>query len=508
MKKEEEENKNIVERPPIVVVMGHVDHGKTKLLDYIRNTNIIAGEAGGITQHIGAYEIEHGGKKITFIDTPGHESFSQMRSRGANVADIALLVVSAEEGVKPQTLESLEKIKEEKMPFMVVVNKIDKAESNPARVRQQLAEKGVISEEWGGVVPFCEVSAKTGEKIDELLDLIVLMAEMEGLNGDVSEAGQGVIIESHCDPRIGMVAVLLIRNGSMKIGNYIVVGNACGKIKNLQDFRGKNIDFATFSSPVKVTGFSSLPSLGEEFRIFVDKKEAEQFAGAHICAEDESVKCEICAEKKILNIILKTDVKGSIEAIEKTINEKMKFKEAEVNIVFSGVGDITETDLKLAQSSKSIIAMFNTKRPQNIQILMQTMDIKFISTNIIYELFDMLKDEMKKIIDASVEKVDLGKLEILGVFKTGKDKVIIGGKVVSDKISKGAKADIFRGDQHLFSGKISQLQHNKADVNEVSKGKECGLMISGIKTQNETDVKVGDHLLAYEERALEKELTI
>jgi translation initiation factor IF-2 len=502
-----EKKQNITERPPIVVVMGHVDHGKTKLLDYIRKTNIVEGEAGGITQHIGAYEIEYKGKKITFIDTPGHEAFSKMRSRGAKVADIAILVVAADEGVKPQTVESLNQIKSAGIPYMVAVNKIDRPEANPERVRQQLSEHGVLPEAWGGTVPFCEISAKTGDKVDELLEVLLLMAEMQELKADPDVPGEGVVIESHRDPRIGTVATLLIQTGTVKVGDFIVAGGVCGKIKNIQNFLGKSIETATFSSPIRVIGFSEITSLGQKFNVFSNKSDAERLATENACKEEKICKAAVCGERKTLNLIIKADVQGSKEAIERSIEEKMNYAEAGVNIIKSDVGDINEGDLKLAQSTGAMIAMFNIKSSHDNQTISQTMGVKMIQANIIYDLFDLIKEELKSLIEVPSERTDIGKLDIMAVFKLEREKAIIGGKVVSGKIVKGMKVDVVRGEHKMTSGKIVQLQQNKMDTDEVVTGKECGLMISGLKFENSPDIKEKDHLLVYEEIMKEKVLT-
>jgi len=495
------------ERPPIVVIMGHIDHGKTKLLDYIRSTNVVDKEAGGITQHIGAYEIEYNGKSITFIDTPGHEAFSKMRSRGANVADIAVLVVAAEEGVKPQTIESLNQIRAAGIPFLVAINKIDKPEANPERVRQQLAEHNVLTEAWGGNVPFAEISAKKGTNIEEMLDLIVLMAEMEELTGDESLPGEGVVIESHKDPRIGIVATLLIRNGTVATGDFVVSGNVCGKIRTLKNFLGKKIEKAKLSSPVQVIGFSDLPTLGEAFKIFESKALAESAAGAHRCEEHVCAEGEPCEGKKFINVVIKTDVQGSKEAIVRHIEENMRYQEAGINILLADVGDLNEGDLRLAQSSGAFIVLFHMEPgASNIQYA-ETMGVRIIRADIIYELFDALEKELALLSSPKHERTEIGELKILGVFKLERDRAVIGGSVHKGMIKKGLHADIVSEGKVIVKGKITELQQAKIDTNEVARGKECGLLVSGFKLQDVPDIKAGDTLVAYEEVVREGVLT-
>lgn len=495
------------ERPPIVVIMGHIDHGKTKLLDYIRSTNVVDKEAGGITQHIGAYEIEYNGKSITFIDTPGHEAFSKMRSRGANVADIAVLVVAAEEGVKPQTIESLNQIRAAGIPFLVAINKIDKPEANPERVRQQLAEHNVLTEAWGGNVPFAEISAKKGTNVEEMLDLIVLMAEMEELTGDEGTPGEGVVIESHKDPRIGIVATLLIRNGTVATGDFVVAGNVCGKIRTLKNFLGKKIEKAKLSSPVQMVGFSDLPTLGEEFKIFGSKALAETAAGSHRCEEHVCAEGEPCEGKKFINVVIKADVQGSKEAIVRHIEENMRFQEAGINILLADVGDLNEGDLRLAQSSGALIILFHMEPGANNVQFAETMGVRIIKADIIYELFDALEKELSLLSSPKHDRAEVGELKILGVFKLERDKAVVGGLVSKGAIKKGLHADIMSGEKLVVKGKITELQQAKIDTNEVSRGKECGLLVSGFKLQDAPDIKAGDTLVAYEETVREGVLT-
>lgn len=501
---------NLISRPPVVVVMGHIDHGKTKLLDYIRKTNVIEKEAGGITQHIGAYEIEiehkPSGRKITFIDTPGHEAFSKMRSRGAKVADIALLVVAADEGVKPQTIEALNHIKESNIPFIVVINKIDKPEAQPTKIKQQLGEQGVFLEGWGGNIANQEISAKTGQGIPELLDLILLVAEVAELKGDPKKLAEGVILESFLNPKRGSTATMLIKDGVLEIGDYLVTEEGVAKIKTLENFKGNLLKNAAFSSPVLITGFKNLVSPGlqvytEKLRTIADKKYQQLSAkgkstpGGKISA--------VAVPNRIFNIILKTDVGGSKEALE-NILDKLNFPEISLKIVKSEVGDINESDLKLATSTKSSIVGFKVKISPLLEESVQKEKINIILGEIIYDLENKVKEEMTKILPPEIKKIELGQLEVLAVFKQEPSRQIIGGKVIKGKIKKGAKIDVLRKKQKISSGRAAQLQHNKQDIEEVSQGKEAGILFVG--SGEFVKILPGDILDIYEEEIIKRQL--
>lgn len=502
-------------RPPIVVVMGHVDHGKTKLLDTIRKTNVIAKESGGITQHIGAYEIVHppvGGQKITFIDTPGHEAFDKMRSRGAAVADIAILVVAADEGVKPQTLEALKHIQEAQIPYIVAINKIDKPEANIDRIKTQLAEKEVLLEGWGGNIPFQLLSAITGQGIPELLELILLVAEMEELKADSSSQGEGVVIESHMDSQRGVVATLLIENGALKSGDYVVIGSIYGKIKSLEDFQGQSIKEATFSSPVLILGLPSVAPLGEKFIALKDKKQTEKIAQENIRQladqlADRKIQAqeEQKTEKAIFNIILRADVSGSEEALNKMITN-LNFEKISAKILKTGVGDIDESDIKFARASGAIICGFKTKVPSAIQMQAENSKIKIISADIIYNLIDAIKEEMKKLLKPEIERILMGKLNVLKVFKQlANGDQVIGGKVTSGIAKKGAILDIIKDGQKIGKGRLTRLQQEKAEASEVSQGKECGILFTPLEPKD-TKIQTGYTLEFYEEKPLPVEL--
>lgn len=505
---------NMIARPPVVAVLGHIDHGKTTLLDYIRKSTVAAKESGGITQHMGAYEVEHAledgtKQRITFLDTPGHEAFSKMRARGAKVADIAVLVVAADEGIKPQTLEALEHIQASGATLVVAINKIDKPEAKPERVKQQLAEKGLLLEGWGGTVPNQELSAKTGKGIPDLLSLLLLVADLAELKADPSVPAEGVIIESHKDARVGNIATLLIRNGTLNQGDYVVAGGALGKIRSIAVTGGTTTRSAQFSSPVVVSGFESLPAVGDTFRTTKDKKEAEvEATQARQNAKDASLTPRatetVEGVKPILNVVLKADVAGTKEALEKMIGD-MNFTQTAARVVKSDVGEVGEGDVAFAESVKGIIAAFKVKPAASAAKLIQNKGVTLLSGETVYELADAVKVELRKLLPPEVVRSDLGKVSILATFKMDKSKMVVGGKVSDGKIKKGAKAEVKRKGAVLYSGKITQLQHNKADVAEVQQGRECGMMIT-MQTPQENLIQAGDELVIYEEEMALREL--
>jgi len=497
---------NLIERPPIVAVLGHIDHGKTTLLDHIRKSNVVAGESGSITQHIGAYEITHAGKKITFIDTPGHEAFDKMRSRGAKVADVGILVVAADEGLKPQTKEAIKHIQDAGLEMIVAINKIDKPEANPQKVKMQLAEEGILLEGFGGTVSNQEISAKSGKGMDELLDLIALTAELHELKGDSKKEGEGVVIEAKTDTKTGTVATLLIKNGVVKTGDFIVAGTATGKIKKMEDDKGVILKEATFSSPISVIGFDTIPAVGDEFHVVGSKKEAENLARLAKETSALGVKSQDQSKegKKLFNVLLKADVAGTKEALENMV-EEANFEEVAANITKADVGDITENDIKFAKSTGSQIAGFKVKASGSIKKLAEQNEVKIITGNVIYEVIENIKKEMASLLSPEIQKNQIGKLQILAIFKQDKTKMIVGGKIIDGKIKRRAKADVKRGGEELMSGSIVQLQHNKEDVAEVTQGKECGIAFQP-KDSTEHKIEVGDILEIYEEETKQKTL--
>lgn len=504
-KNSEQQNRvNLQPRPPVVVVLGHVDHGKTALLDYIRKTNVMGEESGGITQHIGAYEVEHQGGKITFIDTPGHEAFGAMRSRGAKVADIAVLVVAAEEGVKPQTKEAISCIKKSGIPMVVAINKIDKPEANPQKIKRELAQQDILMESLGGKIPSAETSAKTGKGIPELLELILLVAEMENLKADLNSQGRGVIIESYLDSQRGPTATLLIRDGTLKTGQILGTSSTLGKIKILEDFQGKPISKAFPSMPCTILGFQDVPGVGEKFKVFESIESAQKYI--QIKQKKVQQREVVITEpgKKVLNLILKTDVLGSLEAIEGVLKNLPQDK-INLRILKVGVGEIIEEDVKLAQASRAKILGFRVKTNPIAKKWADLQNVTIISFDIIYDLSQTVRNLMQKFLEAEIEKRDIGKVKVLVKFLTEKNRQIIGGKVIEGEVKLGTKIEIIRlgagGEETIGRGRLINLQKDKKDVEKAIKGQECGILYEG-------DVKIeeGDILAIYTEERKKGEL--
>ena len=495
-------------RPPVVVVLGHVDHGKTSLLDTIRKTKIAEKETGGITQHIGAYQIDIP-SPITFIDTPGHEAFSAIRSRGAGVADIAVLVVAADEGVKPQTKEAIKIIQESGIPFIVAINKIDKEGTNIQKVKQDLASENILVEDWGGKVPVVEISAKQNKNIDGLLEMILLVAELEDLKKDMSLPAEGVIIESHLDKRKGYVATALIQKGILKLGDWIVVGTGVGKVKSMDDFLGQPVTEAVPAQPVQIIGWSFSPSIGKKLISADSKDEAEKIASqntdvAPLFQFVDKNKSEN-TNGKVLNIILKSDVASSLEAIELSLNA-IKSDEVAYRAIQYDIGNIGEGDIKMAVGAGARVLGFRVQVDESAKKMAEKESVKVVTFDIIYELIEYIRKEMSELLEPEVKRTLLGKLKVLAVFKIEGKNQIIGGKVTSGKITRGSLAEVLRNNAKLLSGKISQLQHNKNDVSEVKEGLECGLKFEMIPGQTAWDIKEGDILEIYEEEKIARNL--
>ena len=476
---------NIIARAPIVVVMGHIDHGKSKLLDYIRKTNIVESEAGGITQHISAYEVVHKDekgedRKITFLDTPGHEAFSKMRSRGATAGDIAILVVSAEDSVKAQTVEALNTIKESGIPFIVAINKIDKPGANPEKTKMDLAEKEVYLEGYGGDVPYVEISAKIGTGIDHLLDLILLVAEMNEFKGDLSKSASGYVLEANLDPKRGISATLIIKDGTLKKGVFVVSGEAITGTRILENFLGQSVEASSFSSPIRITGWNALPLVGQIFSSFEKKKDAEEEAAKNKSAKQDKkiAKGEApSSEIKLIPIIIKTDVSGSLEAIEKEL-EKLAKENINFKIIQRGVGSISETDFKMASSDKdSIILGFNVKADKNVPEIDEKTGIQMKTFDTIYKMTEWLEQEVEKR-RPRVETLEVvGRAKIQKLFNQTKGKQIVGGKVYEGKLVSPSQIRILRRDFEIGRGSIIELQQAKSKTREVEKPNEFGAMI-------------------------------
>jgi translation initiation factor IF-2 len=485
---EKEKSTGTKTRPPIVVVMGHVDHGKTSLLDYIRKTNVTAREAGGITQSIGAYEISHNGKKITFIDTPGHEAFSKMRSRGAEAADLAILVVAADEGVKPQTKEAIQILKDSKTPFVVAINKIDKPGANVEKIKQDLAANGVMLEGYGGAVSFEPISAKTGENVDKLLDLILLSAEMENLPYSTDAPAKGVIVEARRTTRRGIEASVIIKDGILKTGDFISTPTAFGKVIILEDFLGKKAGQIEPSSPALIIGFESLPQVGEEFKVELELEAADK--------DFESPKTQIKAqppvlpaltpEKNVLNLVLKAADSGSLEVLSQITKNLPEVKE-KINIVSENIGEISTGDIQLARSTAAVIVGFKIKPGKMIVSSAQSQNVKIISSDIVYHLIESIQELIKSI----AQEKPKGELEILAVFNQLKlQEQTVGGQVLDGILRVKNNFDIKRGEEIIGQGRILSLQADKKDVNQAEKDKKCGLVV-GAKVL----IKAGDHLI-------------
>ena len=472
-------------RPPVVVILGHVDHGKSSLLEAIYESfKIVAKESGGITQHIGAYVAEFEGKPITFIDTPGHEAFSAVRSRGAKVADIAVLVVAADEGVKSQTKEAIEEAKKAELPMVVAFNKIDKPEANLERVRQQLSEEGVIVESYGGKVPEVATSAVSKQGIQELLETILLIAELEELKANETTLAKGIVIESYLDSKRGAAATLLIKEGTLTPGSFIGTRSSFGKTRIVEDFTGQAMEKVLPSFPCLVIGFENPPQVGEEFEVFLSEEEARAFLTPTNVVLPQ---VEIAEGLPTLDIILKVDVVGSLEVLEQALLAIPQEKVA-LRFVDAGVGEITETDVKTAVGTKARIIGFRTKAQASATVLAEREKVRIETFEVIYELIQRVRTLMEKNIEPESIKTELGALKILAVFLTDKQRQILGGKVFSGEIKKGSKLEVFRGEDFIGTGKMVNLQKNKKDVNVVKAGEECGLVYEGSERVEEGDV--------------------
>jgi len=486
-----------VPRPPVVVVIGHVDHGKSTLLDYIRKTDVAGNEHGSITQHIAAYEVEHKTKdgkvsKITFLDTPGHEAFSAIRSRGALVADVAVLVVSAEDGVKPQTLEALKAIKSSDIPFVVAINKIDKPNANVELVKQSLAENEVYLEGYGGDTPFVPISAITGAGVSDLLDVILILSEFEELKADESLPAEGIVIESNVDRKVGNSATLIIKNGTLSVGMSLVSGKSLAPVRFIENYLGQKVRKSSFSSPVKIFGWNELPAVGSVFQAFIKKKEAEKFIESQKTEVQKNATENIASDKLQIPIIVKADTAGSLEAILKEIN-KLTFERIVPRVTISGIGQISEKDIQRAIAHKdTIILGFNTEIDTRASRLAEREAISPQIFNIIYKLTEWLSLELNKRIPKITTEEVSGTLKILKVFSVNKDKQVTGGRVDSGLITKGNKVRISRRSNEIGVGVIKELQKQKSQVSEVGEGSECGLLV-----ESKIELAPGDVLTSY-----------
>lgn len=510
MQEENENKKDFPSRPPVITILGHVDHGKTTLLDTLRETHLVEKEAGGITQHINAYQIENKNRLITFIDTPGHEAFQSMRQRGALAADIIILVVAADDGIKPQTKEVAKFILEKKIPFLVAINKIDKPEANVNRVKQQLSEIGIFVEGYGGEISVCEISAKKNLGLDNLLDTILLLADIYDFRADSEREALGIILESHKDPQRGPVSTALIKTGTLKVGQNIVAGNVFGKIKKLENHLGKTVKEAGPSMPVVIIGLNQLPQSNDILRTEQDKLKIKQqkktaqnqktfSASIGQMGSEQIIKTLDKAKKIKWPVVLKADFQGSMEALLQILIA-IPSNEIAVEIVKKGIGPITESDVKAAQSSGASIFGFNSLPTSLANRMAGEMKVDVQSFSVIYELVEKTKEAMAELLEPEIKKIDLGRLKVLAVFKTGKNQMIVGGKVLQGEMVKGENLEIFRKEDFIGKGHLIQLQHNKENAPKVKEGLECGITFDGI------GIEVGDFLDCYKEEKIKRKL--
>lgn len=499
-----DKDEELKERPPVVTIMGHVDHGKTTLLDSIRNSKVTSGEAGGITQHIGAYQVVVNDKKITFLDTPGHAAFTTMRARGAQVTDITILVVAADDGVMPQTVEAINHAKAAEVPIIVAVNKMDKPTANPDRVMQELTEHGLIAESWGGDTIFVPISALTGDGIDNLLEMILLVSEVEEYKANPDRNAYGTVIEARLDKGRGSVATLLVQNGTLSIGDPIVVGSTFGRIRAMVNDIGRRVKDAGPSTPVEITGLSEVPQAGDRFIVFEDEKTARQVGEARAQRAIQETRSESArvsldtlfeqmkqGDVKELNIILKADVQGSAEAVAASL-QKIDVEGAKVNIIHTGVGAITESDIILATASNAIIIGFNVRPNVNAKRMADSEKVDIRLHRIIYKAIEEIEAAMKGLLDPEFQEKVIGQVEVRTTFKVSKVGTIAGSYVTDGKITRDSGIRLIRNGIVIFEGEIDTLKRFKDDVKEVNQGYECGITI-----KNFNDIKEGDVIEAY-----------
>jgi translation initiation factor IF-2 len=510
----EDEADDLELRPPVVTVMGHVDHGKTTLLDAIRKTNVTGGEAGGITQHIGAYQVDIDGQKVTFLDTPGHEAFTSMRARGAQATDIAIIIVAADDGVMPQTVEAINHAKAADVPMIVAINKVDKPNAQPERVKQELTEHGLVVEEWGGDIVTVPISALQQENLDELLEMITLTAEMEELKANPNRPANGIIVEAELDRGRGPVATVLVKNGTLQVGDHIVVGPAHGRVRAMIDDQGQRIEIAGPATPVEVLGLSEVPSAGDVLEVLDESSQVRDIAEDR---QDEKRARELVDHKtavnlddlfeqiqqgeiKDLNIVIKADVQGSIEAIREALLD-LSTDEVQVNVVHSGVGGITETDVMLASASNAIIIGFNVRPGTNARKISEKENIEIRTYRVIYRAIEDVRNAMEGLLDPDYKEVIIGEVEVRDTFKVPKVGMIAGAYVTEGKVTRNAELRLLRDGKIIHEGDISSLKRFKNDVKEVKEGYECGV---GIEDYN--DLKVGDVMEVYEYEEVKRTL--
>lgn len=489
-----------VARPPVVAVMGHVDHGKTSLLDAIRNTDVVAGESGGITQHIGAYQIKRKDRWITFLDTPGHEAFSAIRAHGARITDVAIVVVAADDGVKPQTKEAIKLIQDAGVQLVIAINKIDKPGADSNRVKQELGTLGLVPEEWGGKTVMIDISAKTGQGVEELLDVVLLVADIEEITTRAEGPSDGVVVESHLDSGKGPVATLLVENGLLKPGDFIVSGGTYAKVRNLGDFHGHKLKVATGGMPVQVTGFKALPAFGDLFYGVDSEKTAKEKSVTRQRAD--SIKSMVKAKIGVaelssaitagnvseLKVVVKADVRGTLSTLQESL-ANLRNDEVAVNIVSSGVGDVNESDISSAKASGALVIGFNVGVSSIVKQLADREKVKIQLYKVIYELLDDIRRVLSQMLKPEIIETVIGKLKILGVFKTTKSNVVCGGEVTEGKVESKVGVKIWRNKEQVGHGTLGSLQKEKQEAKQVGAGEQCGLNV-----QTETPILEGDVL--------------
>lgn len=508
----QDHNDDLVERPPVITIMGHVDHGKTSLLDAIRTTNVVSGEAGGITQKIGAYQVVRDGKKITFVDTPGHEAFTDMRARGAQVTDIAILVVAADDGVMPQTIEAISHAKAAKVPIIVAVNKIDKPEANPMRVKQELMEQGLVAVEWGGDVEFVEVSAKKQMNLDVLLDTILITAEILELTANFKKRAKAIVLESRLDPKVGPIADILIQEGTLRIGDVVVAGEVQGKVRALVNDKGERVKSVEVSQPVEIIGFNQVPDAGDTLYVIQNEQHAkrivEEVAKERKIAETtrktislEALSAQLEHENvKELNLVLRADSRGSVEALRDSLM-KLSNNEVAVNIIQAAAGAITESDIKLAAASNAIIIGFNVRPTTKALREADVAKVEIRTSRIIYHITEDIEKALSGMLEPEYREVYLGRIEIKKVYRISKVGNIAGCVVVDGKVKNDSNIRILRNNIVIFEGKLSSLKRFKDDAKEVVVGQECGLGV-----ENFNDIKEGDIVEAFDMQEVKRSL--
>ncbi|MCD6726493.1 MAG: translation initiation factor IF-2, partial [Solirubrobacteraceae bacterium] len=511
----EDADEDLVERPPVVTIMGHVDHGKTSLLDAIRETEVVAGEAGGITQHIGAYQVHHKGRRITFLDTPGHEAFTAMRARGARVTDVAVVVVAADDGPKPQTDEAIDHAKAAEVPIIVAVNKIDKEGADPTRVRTEMTQRALQPSEWGGDTEYVDVSAKTRQGLDELLETILVVTELEELKANPDAHASGVIIESRLDPGRGPVVTFLVQRGTLHVGDALVAGPHWGRVRAMNDYTGERIELAGPGDPVEVLGFDGVPDAGELVRVVDNDRTARQQAGERAIRLKNEAQARRAGRKvsfeelfegiqrgelKDLNLVLKADVSGSLEAFEDEI-ARLPQDEVRVNIIRAGVGGINESDVMLAAASDAVILGFNVRPVGDARAAADRENVEIRTYAVIYKALDDLRDAMSGMLEPEEVEETLGSAEVRATFRASRIGTIAGCYVIDGKIVRGSRARIVRNGTVIYDTTIDSLKRHQEDAREVAQGFECGIVLANFQ-----DVKDGDVIEAYTTRKVEREL--